>query len=141
MAILIDTNVFIAAERLRREGALQSLLDQLPKDNREEEALISVITVSELLIGVERAIDDRIRARRSAFVEAILKQFNSLSIDVRVARRHSQLSAHLMASGNVIGTHDSWIAASALTYDFKVVTCNVSEFARVPDLRVVDTSN
>ena len=137
MAILIDTNVFIAAERSRQGGTLEALLKKLQAGYEAEEALISVITVSALLIGVERTIDDRVRTRRSAFVEAILRQFNALPIDARVARRHSQLSARLMASGNLIGTHDSWIAASALTYDFAVATCNFSEFARVADLRVI----
>ena len=37
----------------------------------------------------------------------------------------------------MIGPHDLWIAATALTHSLGVVTKNAAEFARVPDLRVV----
>jgi len=137
MAILIDTNVFIAAERSRQKGTLARLLDQIPPEKSSEDALISVITASELLLGVHRASDEHIRERRLAYVEAILDRFNSLPIDLRIARRHSRLAAGLMASGQPIGTHDSWIASSALSYGFSVATTNAGEFARVPDLEVI----
>lgn len=37
----------------------------------------------------------------------------------------------------MIGPHDLWIAATALTHSLGVVTKNVAEFARVPGLRIV----
>ena len=138
MAILIDTNVFIVAERSKQDGALEKLLKQIPPEKESEDALISVITASELLMGVHRAASERIRENRLAFIDAILDRFNAIPIDLSIARRHSRLAALLMASGQTIGTHDSWIAASALTYGFSVATNNVKEFARVPDLEVIE---
>jgi predicted nucleic acid-binding protein len=41
----------------------------------DEEFFLSVVTASELLRGVHRAVDRAIRARRSAFVEAVLSEF------------------------------------------------------------------
>ncbi|MFT5465308.1 MAG: putative nucleic acid-binding protein [Verrucomicrobiales bacterium] len=140
MAILIDTNVFTAAERCKHAGKLAELLDQIPAEKKTEDAVISVITASELLMSVRRATDDRIRERRSAFVEAILDRFTALPIDIRIAREHSRIVAELLNSGQKIGTHDSWIAASASAYGFSIATNNVDEFSRVPELEVVTIS-
>jgi len=137
MGILIDTNVFIAAERARLAGSLDALLGQIPVDDGLGDALISVITISELELGVHRAGSDLRRERRRAFVEGIFTQFGAAPIDMRVARCHAQLVAALMASGEMIGTHDSWIAATGIAYGHSVVTANVDEFQRVPGLAVI----
>ncbi len=46
--------------------------------------------------------------------------------------------ASLSKSGSTIGAHDNWIAATAITYDYDLLTTNGSEFRRVPGLRVID---
>jgi tRNA(fMet)-specific endonuclease VapC len=56
-------------------------------------------------------------------------------LDVRAA---AQLRAYLERSGNPIGDFDSLIAAQGLARDLIVVTNNVDEFRRVPDLRIVN---
>jgi tRNA(fMet)-specific endonuclease VapC len=65
MGILIDASVLIEFERGHSNP--QTVL----ADRAEEELFLSVITASELLHGVHRARDIQMRARRSAFVEAI----------------------------------------------------------------------
>lgn len=141
MGVILDTNVFIAAERSKHSNELGSFLDQIPSNRKEEEALISIITVSELLVGVHRASSDSRRARRQSFVDSILDQFNAIPIDLRVAREHSRLAAMLISTGNAIGTHDSWIAATALTFGHALMTANAKEFRRVPDLNLIEVSN
>jgi tRNA(fMet)-specific endonuclease VapC len=137
MAVILDLGIFIAAERSKVSGGLRVLLESIAKVKPDDEALISVVTASELLMGVHRAVDERIRGRRSAFVEAILDQFASVPIDLRIAREHSRLSAGMIASGQRIGTHDSWIAATGLSNGFSIGTTNVREFERVPGLEVI----
>ena len=44
-------------------------------------------------------------------------------------------------NGNTIGPHDNWIAATALKYDYNLLTTNVAEFSRVPNLRIIDYPN
>ncbi|HUF62497.1 MAG TPA: hypothetical protein VMN36_10525 [Verrucomicrobiales bacterium] len=56
---------------------------------------------------------------------------------MRVARCHAQLCADLLTAGQLIGTHDSWIAATGIAYGHAVVTANVDEFQRVPGLAVI----
>ncbi|MGY8673040.1 MAG: PIN domain-containing protein [Verrucomicrobiia bacterium] len=138
MALILDSNLFIAAERSRETGRLSELLSQIPSEYQNSDALISVITASELLIGVRRAVDDKIRQRRQAYVDAILDQFSVISIDLRVAREHSRLVAELLAKGEPIGTHDSWIAATTIAYGHALVTANAREFRRVEGLNVIE---
>lgn len=137
MGLLIDTNVFIAAERSRQAGTLDELLRQIPGERGADDALISVITASELELGVHRTDSAPRRERRRAFVEAVFAQFDTAPIDMRVARCHAQLVAQLMATGQVIGAHDSWIAATGIAWGHAIVTANVDEFQRVPGLSVV----
>ncbi len=79
MGLLIDASVLIEHERLRLD--LQERLRQ----REHEEFFLSVVTASELLHGVHRAIDPEVRARRSAWVEAILGRFPLLPVDLQVA--------------------------------------------------------
>lgn len=131
MGVLIDASILIEHERGR-----VSLEPHLAGREREEEFFLSVITASELLHGVHRAADPDVRARRSAFVEAVLERFPLLPVDLAVARAHAQLWAGLMAEGRIIGPHDLWLAATCLAHGLTMVTANVREFARVPGLVV-----
>lgn len=127
MAILIDTSVLVDAER----GG--STLERVASD----EHLISVISVSEFIHGIHRAVDGARRARRQAFVEQVLVELEALPITIEVARVHASIWAQLEAAGEVIGMHDLWIAATALTHGLQVATTNAREFERVPGLSVL----
>lgn len=130
MAVLIDASILIAAERGRLD--LQSHAAQ----RQDEEFFLSVITASELLHGVHRAVQPEVRTRRAAFVEGILERFPLLPVDVATARAHAQAWAELMAAGQRIGPHDLWLAATCIAHGLTLVTANVREFARVPGLQV-----
>lgn len=129
MGLILDTCILIHAER---HGAL----DFSPWASHGD-AFISAITVSELLVGVHRADSDARRARRSAFVEAILAQLPALDFTTETARVHAGLFATLSQQGQMIGAHDLIIAATALLHDCVVLTTNAAEFARVPGLDVL----
>lgn len=130
MAVLIDTSILIAYER----GQLDVATHVAKRES--EEAFLSVISASELLHGAHRAPDPALRARRLAFVEAILTRFPVLEIDLEVARAHAALWSSLAQRGEMIGVHDSWIAATCIARDLTLITCNLREFNRVPGLHV-----
>jgi len=56
--------------------------------------------------------------------------------DLATARTHARLWNDLESSGIMIGLHDSWIAATCLTYNLAIATENVGEFSRVPGLQL-----
>ncbi len=128
MAVLIDTSVLVNAER--RGQALDRSIG-------EQERAISAITVSELLHGVHRATEARVRVRREAFVEHLLGSIEALPVTTPVARAHAGIWANLERGGKMIGAHDLWIAATAVTHGMSVATANAGEFQRVPGLAVV----
>jgi tRNA(fMet)-specific endonuclease VapC len=128
MALLIDISVLIDAERRER-----SLSSHLGDDDRA----ISVITASELLHGVHRAKDGKARTRRAAFIEGLLSALEALPITMAVARIHAGIWSALQDEGELIGAHDLWIAATALSQGMTVATANVRDFERVPGLNVV----
>lgn len=102
----------------------------------DEARAISVVTVSELLHGVHRARGAR-RTRRGAFVEHVLAGVEPLPITEPVARLHAEVWADLERRGRMIGAHDLWIAATALTHGLGVATRNRRDFDPVPGLRVL----
>jgi tRNA(fMet)-specific endonuclease VapC len=130
MGILIDSSVFIAHER----GRLN--LDRKLAGRETEDIFLSVVTASELLHGVHRARDGNTKARRSALVETLLERFPLLTVDLATARIHAELGANLASSGLLIGPHDLWLAATALTHGLSLATGNLREFRRVPGLVV-----
>ena len=100
MGTLLDTTVFIdlepAVRRLPPGNAMaeagRRLEEQLGSD---EEVGIAGITASELLHGVRRATPGR-RARREAFVEAVLDAFPPLPFGLIAARAHARIWAGLV---------------------------------------------
>jgi len=95
--------------------------------------------VSELLHGVHRASGAR-RSRRRAFVEHILAGIQPVPITESIARVHAEIWADLERRGQTVGAHDLWIAATALTHGFGLITRNREEFRRVRGLRVLAVS-
>ncbi len=129
MGVLIDTSVLVELERSRAEVPALGRLG-------EEPSFLAAITASELLHGVHRADGAARRARRQAFVEALLDLLPVLPFDLTAARVHAGLWADLRGRGEMIGAHDLLIAATALARDLTVLTRNRREFERVEGLRV-----
>lgn len=123
--------MLIAAERrtLRFDAWLESLVD--------EPVAISAITASELLHCCHRATNPAVRARRTAFVEALLDAIPTLPFGLAEARLHAEIWAELARGGSAIGAHDLLIAASAMTRGYSVASLNQRDFARVAGLQVV----
>ena len=130
MGYLIDTSILIENERGRLD------LEPHLATRGSEEFFLSVITASELLHGVHRAHDAKVRSRRSAWVEAILERFPLLPVDLISARAHARISAELSAAGTLIGPNDLWLAATGIAHGLKLVTVNQREFERVAGLEV-----
>jgi tRNA(fMet)-specific endonuclease VapC len=130
MAVIVDTTVFVAFERAGEEVDLSPW-------KAADDVFISAVTVSELLLGVHRADTNSRRAKRAAFVEAILAHITVLDFTMEVARVHAGLHAELMRQGQLIGAHDLMIAATAVHRGASLLTDNVGEFSRIPGLQVV----
>jgi tRNA(fMet)-specific endonuclease VapC len=141
MGTLLDTTVFIELERAVRrmspENAMIEVSGRLEGQlGPAEEVGIAAITASELLHGVHRASMQH-RARREAFVEAVLAAFPPIPFDLLAARAHARLSAELASAGLDVGAHDCIVAATAIATGWRLGTANVRHFDRVPSLDVI----
>ena len=131
MGLLIDTGVLIRAER-----SAHAALDFSPWAAYGD-AAISVVSASELLVGLHRATPDSRRIRRSASVEAMLAALPILDITLEVARTHAALVATLRQQGQTLGGNDAYIAATALACGYALLTTDADDFRRVPGLEVL----
>jgi tRNA(fMet)-specific endonuclease VapC len=132
MGVMLDSSVLIAAER----GGIR--LEPFLNSQGEAPVGIAAVTASELLHGCHRATDPGVRARRFAFVDALLARVPVLPFGLAEARRHAELWAHLAREGTMIGAHDLLIGATALAHGHSLATLNTKEFGRVAGLRLIN---
>ena len=141
MGTLLDTTVFIDLERAIRALPAGTAMAQVSARLEEqlgpdEDVGIAAVTASELLHGVHRATPGH-RARREAFVEAVLTAFPPIPFDLLATRAHARLWAGLAAAGRDVGAHDRLVAATAITAGWRVGTANVRHFDHIPGLDIV----
>lgn len=129
MGLIVDTNFVITMEReakMAGPGRAKAFLEK----HSEEQFFMPFTVAGELACG-QSAADKRIWKR-------LCKPFSLLPWTPDVLWQYGELFRHLKSSGNLIGTNDLWIAATALSHDMPLVTNNVGEFRRVPKLRVLE---
>lgn len=100
-----------------------------------EEFALSSIVVYELLYGVEKS---QHQERNRLKIEGFLECFNLVHFDCQASKIAAVLAAELESKGTPIGAYDVFIAAHAMSLDVTLVTHNVREFSRVPNLRIED---
>ncbi len=130
MGFVIDTDVLINAERQR------SRLSDIVRHDPMAEYFISAITVSELFHGLERASSEQLRKERIQFLDAVLNNFRVLPIDSETAKIHAKIWADLVKRNEMIGLHDSWIAATCMYGAHSLITLNKRDFERVRGLNL-----
>jgi predicted nucleic acid-binding protein len=121
-----DTSVFIAKEAGRQLGDLP------------DELAVSVVTAAELELGVLRARDTDIRARRLATLAQVRATYPLLPVDAETASCFARIAAAELEAGRRIRRHDAWIAATALRHRVAIATqdADFSTFASVTVIRV-----
>jgi len=96
---------------------------------------ISTVTYAELCFGIENG-DASLKGQRWEQLDAFTRLLLILSLDENAARYYGRIRAQLKRKGSSIGNNDLFIAAHALSSNATLVTNNVREFGRVPDLVV-----
>ncbi|HVG08586.1 MAG TPA: type II toxin-antitoxin system VapC family toxin [Thermoanaerobaculia bacterium] len=128
MRYLLDSNICIYAMKNRPLQVLRRL-----QNVGRAVVAVSVITVLELRQGAERSQQ---RELAHARLDDFFGPMDALSFEASDALVAARIRAQLFRIGRPIGDFDSLIAAQALARDLIVVTNNVEEFERVPDLRI-----
>jgi tRNA(fMet)-specific endonuclease VapC len=129
MGLIVDTNFVISMEREAKKpeaGRAKAFLEK----HAEEQFFMPFTVAGELACG-RSAADKRTWKR-------ICSQFALIPWTPDVLWQYGELYRHLQAGGNLIGTNDLWIAATALVHGMPLVTNNSDEFRRVPGLEVLE---
>ena len=122
---LLDTNVVIYVLKRRPIKVLEIF------NKNTNRMAISSITLSELIYGAEKSIkiDKNLEA-----IEDFISHLEVLSYDTKASQHYGQIKAGLEKKGKIIGENDIHIAAHAIGQGLILVTNNLKEFKRVPNL-------
>ena len=127
---LLDTNICIYFLKNKYPALTERLLSCHPS-----ELMISAVTVFELEYGAAKSNwGDKTRNKLAMF----LAPFTILPFTADDAIAAGKIRCHLEKCGIPIGPYDVQIAAQAFSRNLTVITHNVSEFSRVPSLKVED---
>ena len=122
---LLDTNIVIYVLKRRPKAVLEIF-------NRNAIRMaISSITLSELIYGAEKSpnMDKNLEA-----IEEFVSHLDVLPYDAKASQHYGQIKAALEKRGEIIGENDIHIAAHAISQGLILVTNNLREFIRVPNL-------
>jgi tRNA(fMet)-specific endonuclease VapC len=97
---------------------------------------VPAIVEYELRYGLLRLPPEAAAPRLQA-LDHLLRPMVALPFDAACAAHAARVRAQLEALGTPIGPHDVLIAATALRHQATLVTRNVREFARVPELQLL----
>jgi tRNA(fMet)-specific endonuclease VapC len=122
---LLDTNIVIYVLKRRPKEVLEIF------NANASRMAISSITLSELIYGAEKSLntDKNLEA-----VEEFVSHLEVLPYDAKASQHYGQIKAALEKKGQIIGENDIHIAAHAISHGLILVSNNVREFKRVPNL-------
>jgi tRNA(fMet)-specific endonuclease VapC len=127
MPYLLDTS--IVSDLLRHpSGPVANRIAELGVD----QIYLSIITAAELRYGIAKRRSPALSQR----VEAALIRLSVLEFGPPADQHYAYLRARLELAGRPIGANDMLIAAHALAFGYVLVTDNVREFSRIPELKL-----
>jgi tRNA(fMet)-specific endonuclease VapC len=126
--LLLDTNTCIYLIKKRPPEVLNRFEEYAVGDIG-----ISSITAAELHFGAQKSQRPETNLRA---LEQFLLPLAVVPFGGEAVAAYGRIRAHLEKRGTPIGSLDTLIAAHALGLDLTLVTNNLREFERVPDLGV-----
>ena len=124
---MLDTDTCAFIMRGPSEG-----LSRKMQATRLDEQTISVITLAELLYGIQ--VSAKPKQNRQS-LDAFVKHVSVLDWSEGAAEHYADIRAHLRKKGQMIGGNDLMIAAHARDAGATLITGNQREFRRVPALK------
>lgn len=128
MNYLLDTNICIYIIKRRSESVFAKF-----RSLQFGQVGISSITLSELCFGVQKSTQPE---QNEHALMQFVAPLNILPYPNEAAFEYGRIRAHLENAGTPIGSLDTLIAAHAVYLGITMVTNNISEFSRVPALKV-----
>jgi tRNA(fMet)-specific endonuclease VapC len=131
--ILLDTNICIYIIKRKPVEVLRHFQQYHPGDIG-----MSSITLAELQYGVAKS---QAQQRNAEALSEFLIPIEILPFGESATQVYGSIRTLLEKQGNIVGSMDLLIAAHAVSLDAVLVTNNVKEFERVPNLRIENWAN
>ncbi|GBF82790.1 type II toxin-antitoxin system tRNA(fMet)-specific endonuclease VapC [Aphanothece sacrum] len=128
MKYLLDTNICIYLIKKKPFKVFEKFKNIEPGDIG-----VSSITVAELKYGVYKS--QHLEKNKVALTQFLIP-LEIVSFDVNATVIYGQIRANLEREGMIIGAMDMLIAAQAVALDLILITNNIKEFTRVPNLKL-----
>lgn len=125
---LLDTNICIYIAKQKPV----SVLNRFEKMTAGEVAM-SAITYGELLYGAEKSQQVK---KSKEILEELSALIPPLPLSIDVGEHYAHVRATLEKQRKPIGNNDLWISSHALALNIILVTNNLKEFTRVPNLKI-----
>lgn len=125
---LLDTNICIYIAKHRPPEVARRFAEL-----EAGQVGMSVITYGELHNGAMKSQHHETALEK---LEALSELIPVLPMAESVGQQYGKIRSQLEQAGTPIGNNDLWIAAHALDLDIVLVTNNLREFQRIPDLKL-----
>lgn len=125
---LLDSSICIYIINNRPRQVVERI-----KTLKVRQVKLSAISLAELEYGASKS---RARDRNRQALIDFATPFDIIEFNDGDAEIFGILRADLERRGSVIGPYDMQIAAQAITRNLVLVTNNVAEFARIPNLKI-----
>lgn len=126
MKFLLDTKYFIYIIKKRPADVINRFKNIDPGD-----IAISSITLAELQFGVMKSSDP---VRNQEALNKFIIPLEIVDFDYFDTLEYGKILAYLESKGTPIGPLDTLIASQALSKGLILVSNNLKEFSRIPDL-------
>lgn len=125
---LLDTNICIYIINKKPQKVVEKI-----KSLRPHQIKLSSVSLGELAYGVAKSRQQEKNHRALLYFTSA---FDIVNFDDTDAEVYGGIRAHLEKRGEIIGPYDMQIAAQAITRGLILVTNNLNEFSRIPNLKL-----
>lgn len=129
---LLDTNIISELIKNPR-GAIYLKIQEVAEDT----VCTSIIVACESRFGAKKKNSPKLIEK----LEIILDSIATLPLTPPIDQYYAEIRTELEQLGTPIGGNDLLIAAHALTLNLTVITANIREFSRVPNLKLENWLN
>jgi predicted nucleic acid-binding protein len=133
MSYLIDTNTISEMRKINCNPNVKAYIDALPQDD----IYISVVTLGEIMKGIEKTTDNEKKAKLFSWFENIFEWFeeNIVNVDSDVMIEWGKL---VVRHKQTLPAMDSLLAATCLTHHFTLLTRNVKDFTHIAGIDIIN---
>jgi tRNA(fMet)-specific endonuclease VapC len=130
MKLMLDTNICFYIIKQQPAAVLEHF-----REHQIGDIGISSITLSELHYGIAKS---KYRDKNASALIEFITPLEVAAFDENAAAAYGHIRASLEKAGTPIGAMDMLIAAHAMSCGTIMVTNNIREFSRIPNLKVID---